>query len=421
MTPEESKRRQKLDAATRAAAATATNTESQVTKAAPQVYRAPRINVPANRHEFAKLIEAELTKIEQAQTAIVSLMNERPNGYKYIKGTIVIRTAADKSFGLQLEQADAAQANYIRFWGSLDAGYQGGVGVPDASNSVAIWSDIGATLCCQSNGFVSHSGKKLYFTDGGQAQQLTGLAQLGDPFVSLLPYALRTDGGGNQFGTDANTAPINASIFMYAGTYNGIGLNGVLSTYGTLNGGYQHQTMMPYSGYVSGCQYARWRNGDDGTWGAWRAGHAHYAGNTAYIDYNGISYINDPGSVRANGYMEVRQYDDGNGIGNASPGGGYGTFLSWVGGSFATQMVTNDTTGSITIRTSYSGNNAAWHRHDANTMVRRDVYTELLEIGVITEAQHSALVARMEVTEARKLAEEAATAAARVVPAVGPM
>ena len=100
MTPEESKTRQRADAAARAAVAST----SQINSIAPQVYRAPRINVPRDRHEFARLIEAELTKIEQAQSALLSLVRESNDGLRYVNGTIVIYAPKGRSYALQLEQ-----------------------------------------------------------------------------------------------------------------------------------------------------------------------------------------------------------------------------------------------------------------------------------------------------------------------------
>lgn len=73
MTPAQSKAKASADAKARALAKAANGTESQVNNAAPLIYRAPQINVPATSHEFAALIQGELTKIEQSQSILLTL------------------------------------------------------------------------------------------------------------------------------------------------------------------------------------------------------------------------------------------------------------------------------------------------------------------------------------------------------------
>lgn len=73
MTPAQSKARASADAKARALAKAANGTESQVNNSPPMVYQAPSINVPASMHEVAALIQGELTKIQQAQSVLLTL------------------------------------------------------------------------------------------------------------------------------------------------------------------------------------------------------------------------------------------------------------------------------------------------------------------------------------------------------------
>lgn len=403
MTPEESKRRQKLDAATRAAAATATNTESQVTKAAPQVYRAPRINVPANRHEFAKLIEAELTKIEGAQSAIMSLLNERPNGLKYVDGTIVVVANDTRDFPIQLEQRKSGAGNYMRLYGA--SSMQGGMGVTPGSNDIHLWSEIGgSSFTAGEDGEARVSDRRRQFLDGS-ASVYRGDTTHGVAMSSLIDSYVGQPGGyGSVFTDSANAAPVDTTIFMRSSANNALGLDGILRTHGGLGGSYQAQQFTAYSAYVQGVDYTRTRNGDNGAWDYWQASHVNYKGGTAGMDWNNVGYFNDPTSVRARGYMEVRQFDDANGPGNASPANGYGTALMWSGGLFATQMAYSSGGTAMWMRGSYAGTpeSTGWCRFVYVPAIKAEIYAELLGAGIIDEARHALLVAAIEVTEGRE-------------------
>ena len=71
MTPEESKALGKLRASQRATTKAAA--VNQLDNTPPQVYRVPRINRVRDVDELTLLVQAELTKIEQAQSVILSL------------------------------------------------------------------------------------------------------------------------------------------------------------------------------------------------------------------------------------------------------------------------------------------------------------------------------------------------------------
>ncbi|WP_333498537.1 hypothetical protein [Kluyvera sp. CHPC 1.2972] len=78
MTPAESKARAKLNALERSKQATrqtspSSTSNSQVTEAPPQLYQVAQINVPEDMHGMTKLVQAELLKIAQSQSIVLSL------------------------------------------------------------------------------------------------------------------------------------------------------------------------------------------------------------------------------------------------------------------------------------------------------------------------------------------------------------
>ncbi|MGB7801023.1 hypothetical protein [Buttiauxella sp.] len=384
MNPELSKQKQKSDAAARAAAAA----PSQVNEVAPSLYQAPQINVPGSLHEVAVLIRAELLKIEQAQSALLSLANASNDGLRYVDGTVVFRAPKDRPYPLQIEQSDTTQANYIRLYkGQI---LQGGMGNADASNDVSIWSNLGGnSITARANGAVAIGAARRYYFDGSFNTQLSFPGGNGDPHVALVDYALRDgEGGGIAFGAHMNNAPADTTIFAYGSTQaNGIG-EGVLTSHSALGGGYQHHMLALYGANKF---YQRTRNGDSGNWNTWTANHFHAGGSTSYADWNGIGFHTRQGDAGSIGHMEIRQYDDGNGVGANSPGGGYGTALFFGEGLFNTQVVFNDNTGSISVRTAYAGTSKGWSRHEPTVITKRQIYAELLEARVITAEAHAAL------------------------------
>ncbi|HGW6103711.1 TPA: hypothetical protein ACNIQM_001839 [Citrobacter werkmanii] len=81
MTPEQAKALQKQNARLRSQQAPrrssqqaiSSETQSEVTERAPNLYRVPQINVPEDLQGVARLIQTELAKIEQSQTILLSL------------------------------------------------------------------------------------------------------------------------------------------------------------------------------------------------------------------------------------------------------------------------------------------------------------------------------------------------------------
>lgn len=47
--------------------------QSEVTERPPNLYRVPKINIPDNLHDVARLVQSELQKIEQSQSVMLSL------------------------------------------------------------------------------------------------------------------------------------------------------------------------------------------------------------------------------------------------------------------------------------------------------------------------------------------------------------
>ncbi|MDK9586722.1 hypothetical protein [Lelliottia wanjuensis] len=52
------------------------NEQSEVTRKPPTIYQVPKINVPHNLEEFAKLLHQELTSIAQSQSIILTLWEQ---------------------------------------------------------------------------------------------------------------------------------------------------------------------------------------------------------------------------------------------------------------------------------------------------------------------------------------------------------
>lgn len=52
------------------------NEQSEVTRKPPTIYQVPKINVPHNLEEFAKLFQQELTSIAQSQSIILTLWEQ---------------------------------------------------------------------------------------------------------------------------------------------------------------------------------------------------------------------------------------------------------------------------------------------------------------------------------------------------------
>ena len=81
MTPEQAKALQRQSARLRSqqlprrnsSQAISDEQQSEVTERAPNLYRAPKINIPDNLHDVAKLIQSELQKIESSQSILLSL------------------------------------------------------------------------------------------------------------------------------------------------------------------------------------------------------------------------------------------------------------------------------------------------------------------------------------------------------------
>ncbi|MFU1851404.1 pyocin knob domain-containing protein [Citrobacter portucalensis] len=81
MTPEQAKALQRQNARLRSqqfarrksSQAVSNEQQSEVTDRAPNLYRVPKINIPDNLHDVAKLIQSELQKIESSQSILLSL------------------------------------------------------------------------------------------------------------------------------------------------------------------------------------------------------------------------------------------------------------------------------------------------------------------------------------------------------------
>lgn len=81
MTPEQAKALQRQNAKLRSqqsprrysSQSVSNEQQSEVTERAPNLYRVPKINIPDNLHDVAKLIQSELQKIESSQSILLSL------------------------------------------------------------------------------------------------------------------------------------------------------------------------------------------------------------------------------------------------------------------------------------------------------------------------------------------------------------
>lgn len=401
MTPDESKAKSKASAKARAAEAAI----SQVAKPPLAVYHSPQINVPKSLHEFASLFHGEMVKVEQAQSWMLAESAwlgwgnpSNTDDYHYVNGTVIFRDHAKKEFPLQIESNDPEKALYIRYW--RGPRYIGGVGAntPEEEgrgDRVGFWAaPLFNGVHAFGNGHIEVNAVRYWYGDGEFNPRLSPVTWGNTPHLSLHNYDIAPEGVGNanQWGNDCSTAPGDATIFVYGSALNTIGENGVLRTFSGLGGGYQVQQLTPYGGYIADTTYSRTRNGDTGFWSPWTASHSKDAGNTAGMNWDLVGYMNDPSSVRARGFMETRQYDDGNGLGHNSPGAGYGTYLCYGGGLFRTQIAINDTTGTIDVRTAYAGAPRPWHRHIPATMVKEliaeakreaknEIYAELAALG----------------------------------------
>lgn len=210
MTPDESKAAMKRSAQARAAQA-----ENQATSQAPQVYRAPQINVPANRHEFAKLIQSELTKIEQAQSALLSLLEEARAGSPGVK--TINGEGPDSAGDVALSAADVGA--FPQTGGTLNggltidmpsvptlwlstAGSGGARLLQEPNGSLRLINDrAGRLLDLAPEGHMAYGGKIKSFEHKGMRQDGGGAAIPGGTQVEGFPITLFGDDSDSAFHT----------------------------------------------------------------------------------------------------------------------------------------------------------------------------------------------------------------------------
>lgn len=213
MTPEQSKAKASADAKARAMAKAANGTESQVNNAAPLIYRAPQINVPSDPHEFAALIQRELTKIEQSQSVLLTLLEGAPVGAV----STVNGEAPDAAGNIALSAGDVGA--YPQTGGTLDgnmtinapvnpflalatAGVPGARLLQEAGGSLRLINDSsGHLLDLAPEGYMSYGGVIKSFDRKGVRQDGPATGFAGGSSVEAFPITMSGNDGDSAFHT----------------------------------------------------------------------------------------------------------------------------------------------------------------------------------------------------------------------------
>lgn len=245
MTPAESKARAKADAAARAAAAP----PNQVTARAPTAYVAPQLNVPKSFHETVLIIQQELTRIEQAQSQLMSMLEELKANYEppepSAPGIQTINGEAPDSAGnvdLSAQDVGAATTDHAHTAEDVGALPDEGLAPLTGALSVRNAADAGAVVVISDG-----STPRIDFYDTA-----------GD-FKARIRY-----GNGVMFSAGDFAEAYSRDGRLYAATPNGfiqpqetvqIGANGYEENWGhTIYGRYGNYTTMS-TGIITGQYY----------------------------------------------------------------------------------------------------------------------------------------------------------------------
>ncbi|EAO1621237.1 hypothetical protein ABFT38_002493 [Salmonella enterica] len=296
MNPEQAKLKQREDARRRsrqaprrASSQAVSSDQSEITEEAPAVYRVPQINVPEDIQGVAKLIQTELAKIEQSQTILLSIwqkVKDQANDHDDIefKKTIRVNSTADQK--IVRIRPDNTHWSYDEWRNNNDYSRDAYMGVAPNSSEFQIQAETGGVGIKSSTGTVNMAtaggswalnpdGEVFailpahYYNTGEFNLSLTTWAMDGLwPVMSAPGWSIRGDaGGGEQWSDNADTAPLDMTIFCYpcnnTPPNNGAG---VLHTFSSLNGAYMGQLFFNYAGNT--VSY-RTRNGDSATWNSW--------------------------------------------------------------------------------------------------------------------------------------------------------
>lgn len=278
MTPAQSKAAAKADAKARALAKEANGTESQVNNSPPMVYQAPSINVPASMHEVAALIQGELTKIQQAQSVLLTLYEKfdprpggngaritpepsRPDAY-FEYGSSSTQTYMDIHTPGEPTKADYGARLIAEGGGTYGTNYARltvqGYGI--ATHSVQAPVNIRQAMGYRKNDGTWSQYKPV---NGGAA------ARDQRAFTSTDWTVKGVSPTGNTITADMNEAPAGCTYFAYdaSTTTNGPPRTGAaIDIYG-IDERYRLQIVGEYSGGDE--LFFRTRNGDSNVWNPW--------------------------------------------------------------------------------------------------------------------------------------------------------
>ena len=124
MTPEQAKALQKLNALERSkqaprrhsSQASGSEPQSEVAETAPTLYQVPKINVPEDLQEVAKLIQGELQKIEQSQSILLSIWEKVKDQYANQDG-VTFDKPVNFAGGLEI---DGHAVDWSALWTRVD-------------------------------------------------------------------------------------------------------------------------------------------------------------------------------------------------------------------------------------------------------------------------------------------------------------
>lgn len=301
MTPEQAKLKQREDAHRRSQQAPrrssqqaiSSEAQSEVTERAPNLYRVPQINVPEDLQGVARLIQAELQKIEASQSVLLSIWQKVKDQYSghddiEFKKTIRVNSPADQK--IVRIRPDNTHWSYDEWRNNNDYSRDAYMGVAPNTNEFQVNADTGGigiyahgadiTLVASgTNDSVAASMKanfmRYYYASGTSAQGVWPWGYCPDnPYQEFLTTyidgAIVSDSARADYMTnDMNLAPINAVYFNYSsvtGVVNGSHYGGACFDVAALHRGYRAQVNYPYNAQVF---EVRTHNGDNDTWSSW--------------------------------------------------------------------------------------------------------------------------------------------------------
>ncbi|WP_260863389.1 hypothetical protein [Citrobacter sp. Marseille-Q6884] len=283
MTPEQAKALQKQNARLRSKQtprrssqqAISSETQSEVTERAPNLYRVPQINVPDDLQGVARLIQKELQKIEASQSILLSLwekvksQTDAKSTIQFSKGIDIYTPNADQA--IRMFRDDQTEWNYME-WRKKDDGTRDAyMGIMPDSRDMQISTDYSNINVSATNGEVIYDYMKRFYTDG-KANNISWFYpenSTQEPITCLTRGTVINDPSRDDYLTgDMNYAPMNSVYFAYplGNTTNGGPFLGATLDIASLSNGYRAQMTFGYSN--NGICY-RTHNGDSGTWAQW--------------------------------------------------------------------------------------------------------------------------------------------------------